>query len=149
AKRSRVAETPEAKQRRSGSLAHRLQELAVARRAVELVAEEFHRFHGVELGQELAQDPNAVQRRRRDEELLLACARARDVERREDALVHQPAVEMDLHVPGALELLEDDLVHTAARVDERRADDREAAAVLDVAGRAEELLRAAERVRVD
>ncbi len=84
-----------------------------------------------------------------EQELLLAGAGAVDVDRREDALVHQPAVEVDLHVAGALELLEDHLVHPAAGVDQRRADDGQAAAVLDVARRAEELLRLVQRVRVD
>src|SRR5712691_2733087 len=56
---------------------------------------------------------------------------------------------MDLHVARALELLEDHLIHPAPRVDERRSHDGEAAPVLDVAGGAEELLRTAERVRVD
>jgi hypothetical protein len=46
----------------------------------------------------------------------------------------------ELHVAGALELLEDHLVHLAAGVDERGGDDGEAAAALDVAGRAEEAL---------
>ena len=63
-----------------------------------------------------------------------------DVDGREDALVGQLAVEADLHVAGALELLEDDLVHARAGVDQRRGEDGERAAELDVAGRAEELL---------
>jgi hypothetical protein len=59
------------------------------------------------------------------------------------------AVEAQLHVAGALELLEDHLVHAAAGVDQRRGEDRERAALLDVAGRAEELLRRVQRVGVD
>jgi hypothetical protein len=51
-------------------------------------------------------------------------------------------------VAGALELLEDDLVHLGAGVDQRGADDGEAAALLDGAGRAEELLGALEGVGV-
>jgi len=53
------------------------------------------------------------------------------------------------HVAGALELLEDHLVHPAAGVDERGADDREAAAVLDVPRGAEELLRTSQGVGID
>ncbi len=79
---------------------------------------------------------------RRQQQLLLAGARAGHVDGGEDALLHQAAVEVDLHVAGALELLEDDLVHPAAGVDQRGGDDGEAAAVLDVARGAEELLRA-------
>ncbi len=47
---------------------------------------------------------------------------------------------MELHVAGALELLEDDLVHPAAGVDQGGGDDGQAAALLDVAGGAEEAL---------
>jgi hypothetical protein len=64
-------------------------------------------------------------------------------------LVGELAVEHDLAVAGALELLEDDLVHARAGVDERGGDDRERAALFDVARRAEETLRALQRVGVD
>ena len=47
---------------------------------------------------------------------------------------------MQLHVRRALELLEDDVVQAAAGFDERRAEDRQAAAELDLARRAEEAL---------
>ena len=83
------------------------------------------------------------------QQLFLAGARLVDVDRREDALVHQLAVEMDLAVAGALELLEDDVVHAAAGVDQRGGDDRQRAALLDVAGGAEEALRPVQRVGVD
>ena len=66
----------------------------------------------------------------------------------EDALVGHRTVEHQLHVARTLELLEDHLVHARAGIDERRRDDRERAAVLDVARRAEEALRAMERERV-
>ncbi len=72
-----------------------------------------------------------------------------DVERREDALVGNLAVEDDFRVTGALELFEDDLVHAAAGVDQGGGDDRERAALLDVARRAEEALGALQGVGVD
>src|SRR5262249_10799464 len=151
AKRVPVPETrgPKQRWRRVGSLAHRLQKVAISLRSLELVLQEFHGLDRVELGEELPEDPHTVEHALPEEQLLLARARAADVDRREHALVHQAAVEVDLHVAGALELLEDHLVHAAAGVDQRRADDREAPTLLDVARRAEELLRAAERVRVD
>ena len=37
-----------------------------------------------------------------------------------DALVGELPIEVDFHVAGALELLEDDVVHARAGVDERR-----------------------------
>src|SRR3989304_1490552 len=46
----------------------------------------------------------------------------------------------ELHVAGALELLVDPLVHAAAGVDEAVGDDRQAAALVGVAGGAEEAL---------
>ena len=59
------------------------------------------------------------------------------------------AVEDDLRVAGALELLEDHLVHARAGIDQRGRDDGQRAAFLDVAGRAEEALRALQGVGVD
>jgi hypothetical protein len=56
---------------------------------------------------------------------------------------------VQLAVAGALELLEDDLVHLRAGVDQRRADDRQAAALFDVAGGAEEALRLLQGVGID
>jgi hypothetical protein len=84
-----------------------------------------------------------------EEQLFLARRALVDVEAREDALLHQLAIQVDLAVARALELLEDDLVHARARVDERRRDDGERAALLDVARGAEEALRLVQRVRVD
>src|SRR5919107_594476 len=72
---------------------------------------------------------------------LLAGAALGDVDRREGALVGELAVEDQLRVAGALELLEDHLVHARTRVDQRRGDDGERAALLDVARGAEEALR--------
>src|SRR5262249_57554926 len=74
-----------------------------------------------------------------------AGARSRAADRRLAPPLGRPPVEPQLHVPSALELLEDHLVHAAARLDERRRHDRERATLLDVAGRAEEPLRRVER----
>src|SRR5262245_32906407 len=131
------------------SLAHRVEEVLVPLGAPDLVVEELHGLDGVELRQQLPQDPDPVQHLARHQQLLLPGPRARDVHGREHAPVHQAPVEVDLHVPGAFELLEDDLVHAAAGVDERGADDGEAPTLLDVARGAEELLRTSQRVGVD
>ena len=82
----------------------------------------------------------------RHQQLFLARAALRDVDRREDPLVRQLPVEVDLHVAGALELLEDHVVHAGAGVDERRRDDGERPALLDVPRRAEEALWLLQRV---
>src|SRR4051812_26365724 len=82
-------------------------------------------------------------------ELLLAGARAVDVDRRENAALNETAIEMKLAVTGALEFLEDDFVHPAAGIDQRARDDGETAAALDVARRTEKSLRLLQRVRLE
>ena len=82
-------------------------------------------------------------------QLFLAGAGARDVDRREGALVRDLAVEDQFRVAGALELFEDHFVHAAAGIDQRGRDDGERAALLDVARGAEEALRPLQRVGVD
>ena len=72
-----------------------------------------------------------------------------DVDGGIDPAVGQAAVEHQLGVAGALELLEDDLVHPAAGVDQRRGDDAQAAALVDVPRGAEEALGLLQRVGVD
>ncbi len=56
---------------------------------------------------------------------------------------------IDLHVARAFEFFEDDFVHPAAGIDERRGENGQAAAVLDIARRAEELFRLVKSVGVD
>src|SRR5690606_31387038 len=82
------------------------------------------------------------------EELLLAGAGRLHVHRGEDPLVRERPAELELHVAGALELLEDDLVHLRAGLHQRGGDDGERSAVLDVPRGAEEPLRRVERGRV-
>ena len=83
------------------------------------------------------------------QQLFLARAALLDVDRREHAAIGQLAIEVDLEVAGALELLEDHFVHARAGVDQRGRDDRQRAAFFDVARRAEEALRPLQRVAVD
>ena len=74
------------------------------------------------------------------QKLLTPRAGALDIDRRIDAPFGQFAVEMQLHVASALELLVDHIVHAAAGIDQAGADDGQAATALDVAGGAEEPL---------
>ena len=83
------------------------------------------------------------------EQLLAAGAGADDVDGREVAPLGQLAVEVQLHVAGALELLVDHLVHARAGVDQAGGDDGQGAALLDVARAAEELLGRVQRDGVD
>src|SRR4051794_30303784 len=56
---------------------------------------------------------------------------------------------MNFGVTCSLELFKDDIVHSRTRVDQRRGDDGQRAAFLNVAGRAEETLRALQSIRID
>ena len=72
-----------------------------------------------------------------------------DVDRRENPLIHQPTVQMDLHVARAFEFFENDFIHSATGIDQRRGDNGQTAAIFDVARRAEKLLRFMQRVGID
>ena len=60
-----------------------------------------------------------------DQQVLVARARGNGVDGREDAAVGQIAIELELHVAGALELLKDDLVHLGAGIDKGGSKDGE------------------------
>src|SRR5690606_10313378 len=77
--------------------------------------------------------------------LFAAGAGGVDIHGREDPLVREVTGQAQLHVAGALELLEDHLVHLRAGLHQRGGEDRQRAAVLDVARRTEEALRRVER----
>src|SRR5690606_33102167 len=96
-----------------------------------------------------AQAPGDLDLFGREQLLFAARTRGVDVDRGEDALVGEAAREPQLHVAGALELLEDHLVHLRAGLHERGREDGGRAAALDVARRAEEALRRVERGGVD
>src|SRR5699024_10815936 len=85
--------------------------------------------------------PDDVELLARHEDLVLTGAGRIHVHRREDPLVGQGPVELELHVPGALELLEDHLVGTRTGLDQSRGQDGQRTATLDVARRTEETLR--------
>src|SRR5579885_1399815 len=125
------------------------QELVVVLGLLHLVEEQFERLLRLERVQHPAQLPHDLQFVRREQDLFLAGTGRVDIDRREDPLVREPAVELELHVAGALELLEDDLVHPRAGVDQRGREDRQRAAVLDVARGTEEPLRRVQRGAVD
>ena len=67
------------------------------------------------------------------------------VDGREDAPVGEIAVELELQIAGAFELLEDHLVHLGTRIDQRRRENRKRAAAFDIASRAEEAFGRIER----
>src|ERR1043165_4468828 len=73
---------------------HRVQELRVAARLLELLDQELHRLHRRQRREHLAQNPDAVELRLLQKQLFLARARLVDVDGREDALVGELAVEV-------------------------------------------------------
>jgi hypothetical protein len=71
-------------------------------------------------------------------EFLAAGARFRDVNGREDALLHDGTIQMDLHVPGTLVFLEDQVIHATVGLDQGGGQNGETPPLLDIAGRSEE-----------
>src|SRR5215211_1867956 len=125
------------------------QELRVRAGLLELLDQELYLLAGVEGVEDATDVPDPLGLGRFHEQLLLAGRGVLDVDGRVDPAVRHLPVEPELHVACALELLEDDLVHPAARLDERGREDGQRAAILDVARRTEELLGRVERRRID
>src|SRR6202008_2682733 len=89
----------------------------------------------------------------RTEELVFTTrAAGRDIDSGEDSFLGKRPIQLDLAVTGALEFLEDDVVHPRPGLDERGRDDGErSAAVLgsDRTRGAEESLRSGHRRRIE
>src|SRR5882724_11180770 len=117
----------------SGRRGHRAEEVGVGLRLCEAADQQFHGFHGRERAQNLPQNPDAAEFIRRKQQLVLTRAGTLNIDRGEHALVRKPPVKVDFHVTGALELFEDDVVHAAAGVNQRRGNNRERSAFLHVA----------------
>lgn len=95
------------------------------------------------------QPPYGCQLRRRQQEFLAAGARGRDVDGGEDAPAGQRAVEAELHVAGALELLEEVVVGPGAGVHQHGRQDGQRTTLLGEPRRAEQLLGSRESRGVD
>src|SRR6185312_7937739 len=128
-----------------GGLLHLEQELGVALGLAHLLHEQLERLLRLKRVQHPAQLPDDLELLRGEQDLFLPGARRVHVDRREQPLLRELAAQPQLHVAGALELLEDDLVHPGPGLDQGRGQDRQRAAVLDVARRAEEPLRRVQR----
>src|SRR5690606_11138508 len=121
------------------------EELDVRARLLELGEHDLELLLQFETGEGTTQAPGDLDLLGREQLLFATGARGVDVDGREDALVGKRARETQLHVAGALDLLEDHLVHLGSGLHERRREDRQRAAALDVARGAEEALRRVER----
>ena len=128
---------------------HRAQELGASLRLADFLQEELHGIHCADRMQDFAKQPHAIELFLEEQQFFFARAGASDVDGREDPLIGELAIQVDLHIARALEFLEDDVIHSTAGVDERRRDNRQAAAFFDIASRAEKAFRALQRVRVD
>src|SRR5919107_5778781 len=125
------------------------QELGVRAGLLELLYEELYLLARVQGVEDAADLPDPLGLGRLHEQLFLARGGVLDVDGGVDPAVRQLPIEPQLHVARALELLEDDLVHPAAGLDERGREYGQRPAVLDVARRAEELFGRVQRGRVD
>ncbi|EAU48221.1 hypothetical protein R2601_14685 [Salipiger bermudensis HTCC2601] len=134
---------------RPASAVHRVEEFRVRLGLLELRKQELDGVGGAHRVEDPTQHEGLLQIDLVDEQILFAGARLEDVDRREDALVRDLAIQHDLRVAGALEFFEDHLVHAAAGVDQGGRDDGQRATFLDVPRRAEETLRALQRVGID
>jgi hypothetical protein len=68
---------------------------------------------------------------------------------REHSLFRHAAIKMQLHIARSLELLINEIVHTAAGIDEAGGDDGQAASLLGIAGSAEKAFRRVKRNGID
>ena len=82
------------------------------------------------------------------QQLLAARGRLQRVDRWIKPFLLQGAIEMQLHVAGAFEFLENDFVHAAARLGQRGRENSEAAPFLGIARRTEKFLRLGQRFRL-
>src|SRR5438067_1042415 len=127
----------------------RLEKLRVRPVLVERLDEPLHRLDRLERVERAAEFLHLLVLVLREELLLLAGAALLDVDGRKDALLGERAVEVDLAVARALELLEDHLVHPRPGVDERGGEDGQRSSLFRVPGSAEEALGALEGARID
>ena len=128
---------------------HGRQELGVALRLFDLIDQQLHTVHGVERIEHLAQDPDAVELIIIQQEFFFPGPGAVDINGRKHPLVHQSAIEMDFHITGAFELLKDDLIHPTPGIHQRRRDNRQTPAFLDIAGRPKKAFGFLQGVRVN
>src|SRR5262249_14206322 len=76
---------------------------------------------------------------------FLSRSRLVEIDGWKEAVIRDVAIQDKLAISSAFEFLENHLIHTAARVDERRCHDRKAATVFQVACRTKEFARKFER----
>src|SRR5690606_6384432 len=113
---------------------HRREELGVCLGLAEAFEDNFHLFDGRQWVEHPTHDPDPVEVFFADKQFLLAGSGPLQVDGREQTLIGESAVEVDLTVTSSLELLEDNIVHSGSGVDQRSCNDRERSAFLNVSG---------------
>src|SRR3984893_13276005 len=135
---------------RSESSVHGFEEGCVAlRRFPQLAEQEFDSIDRAHRIENTPQHVHFLQDVGGHQQFLLAGAGARDVDCGVSPFVGDLAVENDFRIAGALEFLEDHFVHARDGIDKRSRDDRQRAALLDIARGAKESLRALQGIGVD
>ena len=76
------------------------------------------------LGECFSDRPDSIEFFLRHKQILTTGTGLVDVDRREDTLLGKLSVEVDFHVAGAFEFLEDNFVHSGTGLDERGRYDR-------------------------
>ena len=102
---------------------HRHEELLVVVGVDQTVSDGVHSLYGIHLGDELTDDPHAVERGLIMQQIVATSRRQHQVDGWEDTLVGERTVELDLGVTRSLEFLEDHLVHLRTGIHKRRGAD--------------------------
>ncbi|BAI65135.1 hypothetical protein RMDY18_13030 [Rothia mucilaginosa DY-18] len=129
-------------------LLNRQKELHVAFSLTQLVGQNAQSLLRLHTRQGTAQTPHNLDLIRGEQVLLTASTRSININRREDTLIRQLTGQTQLHVTGALELFEDHFVHLRAGLNQGGSQNGQRAALFNVAGRTEELLRRVQRGRI-
>lgn len=116
---------------------------------LEVADEDFHGLGGGEFRELAAEEEDALVFVGVEEEFVAAGAGFDDLDGWKDPHFGDGAIEVQLHVAGAFELLEDEVVHAAFGFDEGGAEDGEAAAFFGVAGGSKEFARFSEGLGID
>ena len=116
---------------------------------LEVADEDFHGLGGGEFGELATEEEDTLVFVGVEEEFVAAGAGFDDLDGWKDSHFGDGAVEVELHVAGAFELFEDQVVHAAFGLDEGGAKDGEAAAFFGIASGSEEFAGLGEGLGID
>ena len=125
------------------------EEFGVGAGVLEVADKDFHGLCGGEFGELAAEEEDALVFVGVKKEFVATGAGFDDLNGWKDPHFGNGAIEVKLHVAGAFELLEDEVIHTALGFDEGGAEDGEAAAFFGIAGGSEEFAGFGESLGID